>query len=601
MRKLFVLIIIFVFFSFFTTQVHADTNFTASFTSIYTVKETGITHANFSVVLKNLTDRYYASSYTIQLGFAQIENVKAYDSDGVIIPTLKKTAAGQQITFIFNHRATGLGSTVPFSFSFDTPNVATKNGNLWEVNIPGLQNQNDFSDFNVKISVPPSFGPLTYAKPDVGNSLTFTKADLGQSGISLAFGAQQVFHFQLSYHLKNTQLFPIHTEIALPPNTTYQDIVLDTIEPKPASVVEDSDGNWLATYLLTPSQTITAHVDGRAFLALSPRKEMLRPEENAEYLKPTAYWQANNAKIKQLAKQLQTPYAIYEYVVKTLHYDFSRVTDNQERLGAVAVLQNPSSAVCLEFTDLFIALARADGIPAREIDGFAYTQNSHERPVSLQKDILHVWPEYYDKEKGTWVMVDPTWENTTGGVDYFHTFDFDHIAFVVKGKNPDYPVPAGGYKLPGEEKTQDVQVDFSQDISLPEAESGFDVVVPDKFVGGWPVTATVKLLNTGHVLFPSQKLHVLSSLSMLSAEDVYSADILPFGTTEVTVNLGKSPFLTNKTGTVTIQLAGKSVSKSFAIVPFTLRLALIGGGIIIGCIGIILFIITRRPWRISVS
>ncbi len=31
-------------------------------------------------------------------------------------------------------------------------------------------------------------------------------------------------------------------------------------------------------------------------------------------------------------------------------------------------------------------------------------------------------------------MIDPTWGATTGGVDYFETLDFDHFAFVVKGK-----------------------------------------------------------------------------------------------------------------------------------------------------------------------
>lgn len=601
MRKVFAALFGLVIFLFLSQAAHADSNFSTSFTGTYTVKDTGTTHANFSVLLKNLTDRYYASSYTIQLGFADIQNVHAYDSGGVILPTLKKTAAGQQLTFVFNHRATGLGSTVPFSFSFDTPNVATKNGSVWEVNIPGLQNQSDFSDFTVKLAIPASFGPLTYAKPDVGNNLTFSKTDLGQSGISLAFGREQVFHFNLSYHLKNTQLFPIRTEIALPPNTTYQDIALDSVEPKPLNVTKDGDGNWLATYSLSPSQVVTVHVDGRAFVSLTPKKEQLTFDEKAQDLKPTAYWQTNNDKIKQLGEELQTPYAIYEYVIKTLHYDFSRVSDNQERLGAVAVLQNPSSAVCLEFTDLFIALARAAGIPAREIDGFAYTQNSHQRPVNLQKDILHAWPEYYDEAQGTWVMVDPTWENTTGGVDYFHTFDFDHVAFVIKGKSPDYPVPAGGYKLLGEEKNQEVQVNFADNVSMPEAESGFDVLVPDTLVGGWPVAADIMLSNTGHVLFPSQKLHMTSTLPFLAAQDIDTPDVPPYGTAQVTAELGKSPFLTNKTGTVTIQLAGKSVSKPLAVVPFTLRLALIGGGIIIGSICCILFIVTRRSRRVSIS
>ena len=113
-------------------------------------------------------------------------------------------------------------------------------------------------------------------------------------------------------------------------------------------------------------------------------------------------------------------------------------------MGALSALNNPTSAVCLEFTDLFVALSRAAGIPAREIDGYAYTNNAHDRPLSLTEDVLHAWPEYYDFDKKAWIMVDPTWGNTTGGIDYFNALDFDHIAFVIKGENSGYPIPAGG-------------------------------------------------------------------------------------------------------------------------------------------------------------
>src|SRR5205085_322452 len=145
------------------------------------------------------------------------------------------------------------------------------------------------------------------------------------------------------------------------------------------------------------------------------------------------YWQTNDPAIKALGQELKTPKDIYEYVVKTLSYDFTRVTDDKPRLGAALALKNPTSAVCREFTDLFIAIARSAGIPAREVDGFAYTENAKQRPLSLVKDILHAWPEYYDTNKKTWVMVDPTWGSTTGGIDYFQVLDLDHFAFAIKG------------------------------------------------------------------------------------------------------------------------------------------------------------------------
>jgi len=59
-------------------------------------------------------------------------------------------------------------------------------------------------------------------------------------------------------------------------------------------------------------------------------------------------------------------------------------------------LDNTTNAVCLEYTDLFVTLARAAGIPSRSIEGFAYTKNSRLRPLSLVDDVLHAWVQYYD-------------------------------------------------------------------------------------------------------------------------------------------------------------------------------------------------------------
>jgi hypothetical protein len=133
-------------------------------------------------------------------------------------------------------------------------------------------------------------------------------------------------------------------------------------------------------------------------------------------------------------------------------------------MGAVAALQNPDQAICMEFTDLFIAIARAAGIPAREIDGYAYTENPQLQPLGLVADVLHAWPEYYDKDKGIWIPIDPTWASTSGGIDYFDKLDLRHFAFVVHGESSTTPYPPGSYKL-GPNPQKDVYVSFG---ALPE-------------------------------------------------------------------------------------------------------------------------------------
>ncbi|HSD98527.1 MAG TPA: transglutaminase-like domain-containing protein [Patescibacteria group bacterium] len=602
MRKLLQFFIVFFVFasSFFITthDAHADTKVTSAVAMQYNVAASGVTHVTAHISLTNTTENYYVSSYTLKLGFENITNITASDPNGPITTTVKPSGQGQEITLTFNDVVAGKGKTLPFTLSFDTENVASENGTIWEVNIPGLASQDDFSDFSVDVSVPPSFGKATFIKPFVNETnLHFTKDDLGKSGISLAFGNSQTYAYSLTYHIENTNVFPVKTDIALPPTTNYQDVSLQSISPKPDNVRLDTDGNWLATYTLSPSQKLSISAAGLIAVSLTPKEVLLSDSDRKLYLQQQSFWQVNNSQIKTLATSLKTPEAIYNYVVTHLTYDFARVTNEQIRIGALGVLQNPSSAVCLEFTDLFIALSRAAGIPAREIDGFAYTQNTISRPLSLSKDVLHAWPEYYDNDKHTWVMVDPTWGNTTGGVDYFHLLDFDHVAFVVKGVSSTYPVPAGGYKFTSDQNRKDVSVDVTQETITDQPILSMKFTMPESVASGLPIGGSATLENTGSVLFPSQPMQVTTTRLKPLAQFVSSPAIPPFGTVTKQIAFDKTPFLTNLHDTITITLDGKSVTSSIAVVPVTRQILIIGGisvALFITCI----WLIAKKPWRL---
>lgn len=598
-KNLFVYIFLLLSSFVFISKSYAETNFDTSANATYTIGTNGLTHVIFAVTLTNTTDKYYATSYTMHLGFKNILHVYASDTYGSLNPQVSATTTGEDIHVTFNQHSIGMHATLPFTISFDTPDVATHNGSIWEVNIPGLSNAAEFHDFTVSINPPASFGKPAYSKPAIlNNNLQFSKDELGKSGISIAFGTKQVYAFHLTYNLQNTQLFPVQTEIALPANTTYQQVALDTISPAPLNVIQDQDGNWLAQYRLMPSQVMKIAVSGKAFLSLTPTPQGLTAAQQALYTRSQPYWQADTAQIQALATKLKTPEAIYQYVVKTLSYDFARISDSQQRLGALDVLSHPDQAVCLEFTDLFIALSRAAGIPAREIDGYAYTQDQSQRPLSLEKEILHAWPEYYDTTKQTWVMVDPTWENTTGGVDYFNTFDFDHLALVIHGVSSTYPVPAGGYKLPGQQAEKDVSVTVSPDSVVPDPQVAFALSLPSTLTAGLPLSGSVLLANTGHVLFPAEMLGASTTLGTSIQQT--TTEIPPFGHVTLPLSLDKSHILTNNTDTITIHFAGKTVTKSVRITAFSLLLIAVLGGVFIAIFSIIISFIATRARRVSV-
>jgi len=601
-RKIFCFFSIVLCFFIFADLSFASGNFTTSYNINYSIDEDGLTHAKLQGTLTNSSSEYYASSYKMQVGFSDIRNVKASDSEGKISPRVTKTEDGYEIFINFNTKSVGMGSKLPFTITFDTSTIAQNFGKVWEINIPGIAKPEDFSAFTVSVSVPKSFGNPVFIKPaQVDNNLTFTKEQLGKSGISISFGNGQLYSFSLKYHIRNDNVYPVRTEIALPPSTNYQEVFITQMSPPPLNVKKDRDGNWLAEYRLKPTEKQDIDVTGVASLSLLPKQQPLSPKDFEEYLKEQPHWETSNPEIKKLAGELRTPEAIYDYIIRTLNYDFSRVTDNKPRLGAAKTLQNPNSAVCLEFTDLFIALSRAAGIPAREIDGFAYTENSKQRPLSLVSDILHAWPEYYDSKKQTWIMVDPTWGNTTGGVDYFNVLDFDHFAFVVKGIDSNYPVPAGGYKFVDTKDEKDVNVHFS-DLSPAKTDADVYTSFSDNVIAGFPISGKIIVKNTGTAEIKPQTFFVESEVLLPNQQILSTESIPPFGQMSWNVKFHPTNILTNTRTPFTIRFApdsdlnGKISKHSLNIEPFFLTLWGIGGvtgGILIISLLIIAFKVRR--------
>lgn len=605
MKKAFILFFSFYFLFVISPKAFASQNFSVSSDVTYTITDTKKAHAQFLIKLVNKSTKYYASSYKINVGFAHLENVAAKMGNDAIPTKIRETPEGDTIELVLGTKVIGKDKVADIILTFDTPDIVQALGNSWELNIPGISKDNEFDDFNVTIKVPDRFGEPTYIKPAFtlkqnGNTLIFHKTDLQKSGISIAYGNQQIYNFTLEYNLKNSNLFPLTQEIALPPTTNYQTISYDDISPKPQQVTIDPDGNWLASYKVSAGETKTIIAKGQAKVSLFPQKVSISKEEKELYTKPQRYWETNSTEIKKLARQLGTASEIYKFVIGHLSYDFSRVSNNQPRRGALQVLKDPSSAVCLEFTDLFIALARSAGIPAREINGFAYTQNSKQQPLSEKNDVLHSWPEYYDFDSGTWIMVDPTWGGTTGGVDYFNLLDFDHIAFVRKGADSQYPVPAGGYKINGKEQKKDIKIDFAKSAIAPLLPFSFITQTKNSYMAGFPISGDITIYNSGNSILSGQTVLLQVSNLKPTQQTIIFPDIPPYGYKTIPFSYKSPVFLTKLTDILTISVGNKKATYQMHIQPFDISSVpiYITGGIISAISLIILFTVARRTRRI---
>jgi hypothetical protein len=454
--------------------VHAQSEFSVDSVVTYNFQDSGKTLVTHNTTLENNFSTLYATTYGLSLENIDAENIQASDDKGNALKVdIQKDSGLTKINITFPDAVVGKGAQRHFSITYESSGFAVKTGEVWEVSVPRLGENSSFRNYTVNLVVPPSFGAEAYVSPKpksvtlIGSSknYTFTKESLLQTGVTAGFGQFQVFTFTLSYHLENPLSAISQTQIALPPDTAYQKIYFSNVDPRPDNMQVDQDGNWLATYKLEPRQRIDVTASGSVQI-FSSFRQFPKPTDEvlSQNLKESQYWQVNDPNIKALALSLKTPKAIYDYVVKTLKYDFSRVQPNVQRMGAKLALQNPDQAICMEFTDTFIAIARAAGIPAREINGYAYADNPAIQPLSLVADVLHSWPEYYDSDKGVWIPIDPTWGSTTGGEDYFNKLDLRHFAFVIHGVDSVKPYPPGSYKL-GSNPQKDVYVSFGK---LPE-------------------------------------------------------------------------------------------------------------------------------------
>lgn len=594
---------LFIFQSYLTNNsVFADTEFKTDVVVEYKVEENGITQVTHRITLENLQSNIYATKYSLLLDSIDVQNPNALDNKGKIELNTKKTGGVTELTVNFADSMVGKGKSREFSVSYTNPTFATRTGEVWEISIPRLSKESSFNSYEVILSIPNSFGNEAYISPSYKSVnvisdrkyYTFNKDDVSKTGITAGFGSFQVFSFSINYHLENPLNTRAQTEIALPPDTSLQKIYYSTLDPKPKDVYVDPDGNWLATYILSPRERLDVVAKGsvQIFADVRPFPKPTQESLRNNLLKQD-YWPTDDANIIQIAKNLKTPRAIYEYVYQTLNYDYERVRPNVERLGATKALENPKTAICMEFTDLFVTLARAAGIPAREVNGYAYTENPQIQPLSMVADVLHSWPEYWDTQRNVWVPVDPTWASTTGGVDYFNKLDLRHFAFVMHGVSSTKPYAPGSYKL-GSNPQKDVFVSFGQltptknnNVSITASKTSFIPFLASEL--------NIKIFNSS----PSALYNLMPTIYFdKKVNETLSIQILPpFSTSELKTKIPFSFLGRNTPDIVTISVAGSELN-----VPTNKNQVIIYNLLIIfGFLAIIILIILFRLKKISIS
>lgn len=542
-RRMLIAVFVLPFVLLFLQHARAKEEFTTSLQSRYEIGEDKVVRVVNTIRIKNNFSTVFVSRYAFEVSSENIQNIQVFDAEGKEMkPTVVHTSQKTSIAVEFADKIVGRDKVREFQIVYEHPDVSVMFGSVLEVDIPKLSDEAGIQEYSVIVAIPERFGdptastPAQYQKKSEAGRLEYAFGSTAKNGVNLLFGEQQSFRFSLRYNLKNPSVSQGIVQVALPPDTQYQRVVYESIDPPPERIQADEDGNWIATFTLAGQKEQTVEASGVVSVFLRPNPQVPVSVPDGRWLSGSTYWPVHLPKIQEMSSKLKNPRAIYNAVVSTLRYDYDRLQKGDAtRRGAEEALREPERSLCQDFSDVFISLSRATGIPAREVTGFAYTENARLRPVNVSGDVLHSWPEYYDQESARWIPVDPTWQVTTNGVDYFSKLDFHHVAFAIRGLNPDSPYPAGMYKIPGQ-TGKDVQLNaiasyqpqpMSVALSGPEFSLSNEVTVRNLGGSAWyNVPVFVSSEDPG--------VELLAEPEMLS--------LLPFETKTVRIRAGMGNF-----------------------------------------------------------
>ncbi|HZD60471.1 MAG TPA: transglutaminase domain-containing protein [Anaerolineae bacterium] len=127
------------------------------------------------------------------------------------------------------------------------------------------------------------------------------------------------------------------------------------------------------------------------------------------YLKGEQHIEKDHPIIKEIAQQIKgedeidTVRKIYDFVLQNMDYDHAKAKEENLKAYGAAMAAKLKKGVCVEYSDLFVALCRAKGIPARYVGGITTEGTDATKG--------HAWSEVYLKNYG-WVPFDATWGDT---------------------------------------------------------------------------------------------------------------------------------------------------------------------------------------------
>jgi hypothetical protein len=405
-----------------------------------------------------------------------IDSISLSDSQGNQVDySIEITNRDSIILKVKFPRRVDSSSEYTLSLSYNSYGLLVTSGKIRDVYIPSFSEDYSFETdttsetVSTELVIPQSYGRVNFTSPkvevkasDVNWLLHFEKEQLvGETGW-IQVGTEQNYSFQITQPYKKTSEVPDISntfKVLIPRNVISgpinQKVFFTKINPVANNIYLDSDGNLVAEFKVPANSSGEISIEGYTVITQnnsvnlrdSGTMSQIPNEVKMNNTEPADYWESNNDLILQEADQLfnQVPESdknVYDVVSNTYKYVINRIDYSEVkrfglniRQGALATLQG-GAAVCMEYSDLFIALMRAQGVPARAAFGYGYS--ALDEISSSDSTINHQWAEVYLPNLEQWVSVDTTWgengQELIGG-------DLNHFYTHVASTSPETPSP----------------------------------------------------------------------------------------------------------------------------------------------------------------
>lgn len=352
-------------------------------------------------------------------------------------------------------------------FSYNSFALINKAGAIYDLYIPSFAADYKFltdtteTTVSTAVRIPKSLGEINFILPDqaaddAGDNwlINFTQQQLTGKVSWIQIGTKQYYSFDITQPYTATTRVPIFFNtytILLPRDIdtgdARQKVYFSEISPAPDVVDLDEDGNLVAKFSVPANAGGEIHIKGYVEVETTHAIDITKsgklsdvPDRLASDLEPAAYWEVDAPEIQKQAAEIKGESTdVYDLITKTYAFVINRIDYSEvkrfglnERQGALRTLQG-GAAVCMEYADLFIALMRAEGVPARAALGYGYDSRS-----GNVADSSHQWAEVYLPAYDKWLAVDTTWgESGTAAIGG----NLNHLYKYIASSQPDMPAP----------------------------------------------------------------------------------------------------------------------------------------------------------------